>query len=162
MPVMVVRHAHAMSRSDWDGDDADRPLTAKGIGQAALLVPRLVEAKPSRVLSSPYLRCVETVRPVASTAGLRVEEEPDLAEGNGRPAVQLLRDLAAAGVDAVLCSHGDVIPEILVTLANEDGVDLGPAPRVQKASVWVLHAKGRRGRFASAVYLAPPQTSVDG
>ncbi len=154
---MVVRHAQAMSRTAWDGDDADRPLTERGVEQAALLVPRLLESKPTRILSSPYLRCVDTVRPLASAAGLRLEVDPYLAEGYGRQAVKLVRRLAASGEEAVLCSHGDVIPEILVTLANEDSVDLGPTPRVQKASVWVLYGKGRRGRFSSAAYMEPPK-----
>jgi 8-oxo-dGTP diphosphatase len=152
---MVVRHAHALSRSEWVEDDARRPLSGRGLKQADRLVPRLLELKPTRILSSPYLRCLETVRPLASACGLAVEEEPRLAEGQGRAAVALVRALSAAGEDAVLCSHGDVIPDILVTLANEDRVDLGPAPQVEKGSVWVLHGDG--GRFSSAAYVKPPK-----
>ena len=155
MPVILVRHAHALARSDWDGEDADRILSRRGVKQSRLLVDRLLELKPTRILSSPYLRCLDTVRPLAGVAGLPVEAEDRLAEGEGRAAVELVRSLAAAGEDPVLCSHGDVIPEILATLANEDRVDLGPAPRVEKASVWLLHGEG--GRFSSATYLKPPK-----
>jgi 8-oxo-dGTP diphosphatase len=156
MPLMVVRHAQAVTRSEWDGDDTLRVLSRRGVKQSRLLVARLLEFKPARILSSPYLRCLDTVRPLAGAAGLAVEEEERLAEGGGRPAVELVRSLSVAGEDAVLCSHGDVIPEILATLANEDRVDLGPAPRVEKASVWLLHGEG--GRFSAAEYLKPPKT----
>lgn len=155
VPVMVVRHAHALSRSDWEGDDSERSLSRRGEKQARLLLPRLLELKPTRVLSSPYVRCMETVRPLATAAGLELEADGRLAEGSGRRAAEWVRELSAAGEDPVLCSHGDVIPEILVTLAAEDRVDLGPAPRVEKASVWVLYGEG--GRFSTATYLKPPK-----
>jgi broad specificity phosphatase PhoE len=153
---MVVRHAHALSRSDWVEDDSLRPLSRRGAKQARLLVDRLLELKPTRVLSSPYVRCLDTVRPLAAAAGLLVEEDERLAEGEGRRAVDLVRAAGVAGENVVLCSHGDVIPEILATLANENRVDLGPAPRVEKASVWVLQGQG--GRFSSATYIKPPKT----
>lgn len=155
MPVMVVRHAHALSRTDWEGDDALRTLSGRGEKQSKLLISRLIEMKPTRILSSPYVRCMDTVRPLAAAAGLTVEEEPRLAEGEGRRAIDLVRALGAAGESAVLCSHGDVIPEILAAVANEDQVDLGLAPRVEKASVWVLEGEG--GRFSSASYMKPPK-----
>jgi broad specificity phosphatase PhoE len=153
--VLLVRHAHALSRSGWEGDDTERSLSRRGLEQARLLVAPLLELKPVRILSSPYLRCLETVGPLASAAGLEVEEEPRLAEGYGRPALDLVRSLSYAGENAVLCSHGDVIPDVLAALAHEDRVDLGPAPRVEKASVWVLRGEG--GRFSSARYLPPPK-----
>ena len=58
-----------------------------------------------------------------------------------------------AGTDVAVCTHGDVIAEILVTLADEDRVDLGPNPRQAKGSMWVL--EGRDGAFSSAKLLPP-------
>jgi hypothetical protein len=52
-----------------------------------------------------------------------------------------------------MCTHGDIVPEILVALADEDHLDLGPGPRQPKGSVWVLESK--KGRFVRATYLAP-------
>ena len=63
----------------------------------------------------------------------------------------LVRQLADHSV--ALCSHGDVIPDVLVALADEDRLDLGPAPRQAKGSAWVLEAK--RGRFVRATYISP-------
>lgn len=152
--MLVVRHAHALSRRDWVDDDALRPLSPKGEKQARLLADALLGEHPDRVISSPYVRCVDTVRPLARAARLKVEEDGRLAEGGGWGAVELVRVLAATGGTAVICSHGDVIPRVLVTLANEERIDLGPAPQVGKASVWVLRTDDTRIR--SATYLAPP------
>ncbi len=152
VPVLLIRHAHAGPRRDWDGDDRLRPLTEKGRRQAATLPGALQDFAPQRVLSSPYLRCVETVEPLAFELGLHVDVVEDLAEGSGVAALALVRALADEKV--ALCTHGDVIPEVLVPLVDEDRLDLGPHPKQAKASAWVLEASG--GRFTKATYL-PPQ-----
>jgi hypothetical protein len=69
----------------------------------------------------------------------------------GLAALALVRSVAHEKI--AVCTHGDVIPEILVALADEDHLDLGPRPRQAKGSVWVLEAEG--GRFVKAAYLPP-------
>ncbi len=108
-------------------------------------------APRSRVLSSPSLRCLQTVGAVASAQHLTVERTDDLTEGQSSVAVSLVR--ALAGQEVVVCTHGDVIAEILVALADEDRLDLGLNPRQAKGSVWALD--GRAGSFTSAKYFAP-------
>lgn len=152
MPVLLLRHTESLPRDRWARDDEERGLSAEGHRQALLLVPALTEAKPERVLSSPFVRCVDTVGPLAGALGLPVEPVPELAEGAGQKAVELVRSFMGASV--ILCSHGDVIPEVLGTLSAEDGLDLGPRPQVAKGSVWVLGSDGTR--FDSAKYLPPP------
>jgi broad specificity phosphatase PhoE len=148
--VLLIRHAHARSRKDWTGDDRLRPLSSRGERQAQGLVAVIEAYAPQRILSSPYLRCLTTVEPLAGRLNLRVEPNDGLAEGNGLDAVQLVRALADDKV--AFCTHGDVIPEVLVALADEDRLDLGPRPRQAKGSVWVLEANG--GRFTRATYIA--------
>jgi phosphohistidine phosphatase SixA len=150
--VLLIRHAHAGPRKDWLSEDRLRPLSNRGDRQARGLI-RVVEAHaPQRVLSSPYLRCLQTVEPLADRLSLRVEASEELAEGNGLAAVALVR--AFADEKVALCTHGDVIPEVLVALADEDRLDLGPRPRQAKGSVWILDANG--GRFTKATYIPPP------
>ncbi len=149
--LLLIRHANAGSRKDWSGDDRLRPLSTKGRRQARTLVDQLEPWAPSRVLSSPYRRCMETVKPLADDLGLKVEGVDELAEGAGRRSVELVRSLHDTHV--ALCTHGDVIPEILVALADEDRLDLGPAPRQAKGSTWVLLS--HNGRFVEARYLPP-------
>ena len=151
MPVLLIRHAHAGSRRDWDGEDRLRPLSPKGRAQAKGLVRGLDGWAVQRVLSSPFARCVETVSPLAAELGVKVEVVEELAEGNGADALALVRSLATE--KAALCTHGDVIPDILVALADEDRLDLGPDPRQAKGSVWILEASG--SVFTRATYVAP-------
>ncbi len=158
MSVLLVRHAVALPRRSWAGTDADRPLDDRGHKQARSLVTLLAASEVVRVLASRAIRCVATVEPLAEARGLEVEAEDDLFEGNGHGALALVRSLLAAGSAGadgpavVLCSHGDVIPEILEALAQE-GADLGPDQRCKKGSTWVLHCDAGS---VSARYLPPP------
>ncbi len=151
VPVLLIRHAHAGARKDWRGDDRLRPLTAKGRHQAAGLIRTLEGLAVQRVLSSPYTRCTQTVAPLAAELGLRVEEVAELGEGRGRDALRLARSLASDKV--ALCTHGDVVTDVLVALADEDRLDLGHRPRQAKGSTWVLEAHGPT--FNKATYLPP-------
>jgi hypothetical protein len=56
------------------------------------------------------------------------------------------------GRKAAVCTHGDVIGEVLMALADKDGLDLGSDPRWAKGSAWVIEAD--LGRFVSATYVA--------
>jgi len=160
MPVLLVRHAVALSRRAWTGDDADRPLDDRGHQQSVALVDALAAFDVVRVRSSSAARCAATVEPLASARGLEVEPDDALFEGNGRRAFASVRALLAptsdtAGADGpavVLCSHGDVIPEVLDFLAHE-GAKLGKDVRCQKGSTWVLHIDA--GRVAGR-YVPPP------
>jgi 8-oxo-dGTP diphosphatase len=151
VPLLLIRHAHAGSREDSNMPDWARPLSTKGVRQAKSLVKVLETFAPQRILSSPSIRCIQTVEPLARAFDLKIEESAALAEGSAQPALELVRQLAHD--KAALCTHGDVIPEILVPLADEDHLDLGSRPHQAKGSVWVLEAEG--GRFVKAVYLPP-------
>lgn len=145
MALLLVRHAHAGDRDAWEAPDDLRPLSMKGIRQAEALVFALVGFPVARVLSSPALRCTQTVEPLALVRGAGIEPCDALAEGNGPGALDLVQDLAGAPV--VLCSHGDVIGEILEAMPVSGHV------RMQKGSVWILEATD--GRYTSARYLPP-------
>jgi phosphohistidine phosphatase SixA len=152
MTLLVLRHTHAGDRETWSGDDRRRPVSALGASQAEALVDQLAPYPVDRVLTSPYLRCVQSVEPLADARGLEVEHEDLLAEGTPLDRIRgLLRDVADA--HTVLCSHGDVIASLVTDLADR-GVDLGPDGLVwQKASTWVLDGDPLRPR---ASYLPPP------
>ena len=152
--LLLVRHAHAGSRHDWDGDDHDRPLSPRGERQATALVALLAPFSPQRVLTSPYERCVATVTPLAEHLGVALERVAELEEGRSGEAIRLLGVLA--GETVVACSHGDVVQDTVLTLA-ERGVAIDGAERWQKGSVWALDT--HEGRFVRASYLPPPDRS---
>ncbi|HEX8805187.1 MAG TPA: phosphoglycerate mutase family protein [Acidimicrobiales bacterium] len=158
MRLDVVRHAHAGSRSAWDGIDAHRPLSKKGRRQAEAIADRLA-ADPAttihRLVSSPSLRCVQTLEPLADRLGLAVEGDSRLLEGTrAADALALARELAAGDGDAVVCSHGDVIPEILRAL-RAAGTRVDDPFVWPKGSTWRL--TGDHRHWATASYQPPPQ-----
>src|SRR3954468_14449896 len=154
MPVLLVRHAKAGDRSSWDGPDPLRPLSRKGQLQADALVVLLGNEPITSILSSRYVRCTQTVEPLARKLSLPVETHKALAEGASVSAgVKLL--WAVAGTTTVLCSHGDIVPTMLDTLAHTDGLPLPEDFEYAKGSTWVLRDDGK-GRYVSAEYLPPP------
>lgn len=133
MTSVLLRHAAAGDREHWDGDDFHRPLNARGRREAEALVALLSPFGVRRVVSSPYVRCAQTVEPLAAALGLPLELDDRLAEGEGSAALELLEE---DGV--VLCTHGDVARDL---------ADVG----LKKAAAVVL----RDGQVVSE--LAPPK-----
>jgi 8-oxo-dGTP diphosphatase len=146
--VLLIRHAKAGDRERWQGDDRLRPLTPSGRRQAEALVEQLAEYPIGRILSSPYVRCVQTVEPLAAARGLPVEETGDITEGAGTgPLRRLLGEVG----DAALCTHGDVVQDFVEWLHHRGvAVDGGLA----KGSTWVLDVV--HGEVVAARYLPPP------
>jgi 8-oxo-dGTP diphosphatase len=134
MPLLVVRHADAGHRSQYQGDDRERPLSAQGRAQAAALVDLLSGYRPEDVLSSPFVRCVETVQPLADALALRVGTTDELAEGHEAEALRLMN--RQSGKTVVLCTHGDVALAILEALGGRG--DPAGERRLQKGEVWVI------------------------
>ena len=108
MTSVLLRHARAGDRMEWEGDDRLRPLDERGRRQADELVELLRPIGVRRIVSSPYVRCVQTVEPLAAALGLELEMDGLLAEGTGDAALALV---AENGV--VACTHGDVVEAIL-------------------------------------------------
>ena len=104
MPLLVIRHARAGDRDDWRGDDRQRPLDKRGRRQADALVEELEGYPLSRILSSPYDRCVQTVEPLATRRGLAIEQRDELGEGGQYNGAILVRSLI--GQPAAVCVHG--------------------------------------------------------
>lgn len=133
MTSVLLRHAAAGDREDWDGDDFHRPLDARGRRQALEFVELLRPFGVRRVVSSPYVRCVETIEPLAAALELSVELDDRLAEGAGASAIDLLRE---DGV--VCCTHGDIAEALLgrglkkgasVVLSDDEVVREIPPPK---------------------------------
>jgi 8-oxo-dGTP diphosphatase len=156
--VLLVRHASAGSRSRWTGEDRDRPLDECGQAQADELVRLLARFDVARIASADVARCVDTVAPFADAVGLRVQEEPVLSEicypGREEEAATLLRS-TDPDRDAVACSQGDVIPDLIGRLLAADDLDR-PEPMVAaKGSVWALTFSAHR--LVNLEYFPPPR-----
>lgn len=151
MVLYLLRHAKAGSRSNYDGPDRLRPLTPKGWAQAEAIAERLAGAGVPRLLSSPYVRCVQTLEPLARRVGLTVEPLEALAEGS--PFEPVLDLLALVDDGTALCTHGDVLPDVLDALARRGTVVHRPVD-LGKGVTWVLERAD--GRVVSARSIAAP------
>lgn len=102
--ICLVRHGSAGDRGLWEGDHRERPLDARGRRHSEELVGLLQPYALERIISSPALRCVETVEPLADARGLRIEVADEISElrqwEEGPAFVRAL-----AGVDAALACH---------------------------------------------------------
>jgi phosphohistidine phosphatase SixA len=146
--IFLVRHAHAGKRSEWDDDDTIRPLSERGEAQTVAITLLLADRNVRRVVSSPYLRCLKTVEPIAAKSGVDVVPDERLAEGaEVDAALELLLSLDRH--HGVACSHGDLIPELLRELVAM-GMSVDGPLLDQKGSVWTIHTrdgKPTKGRY---------------
>jgi 8-oxo-dGTP diphosphatase len=110
-PLLLIRHATAGDRDAWRGDDRVRPLDERGLRQAERLPIVLGGHEIRRIFSSPYVRCVKTVEPLAAVRGLRVEARDELAEGTG--AAGVLQLAAETGAASAFSLHGDAFDGLI-------------------------------------------------
>lgn len=151
--IFLVRHGKAGSREKWHEPDELRPLTGAGRRQAEALAGQLAAEPLAALVSSAYVRCVQTLEPLGAALGLPVQEHDALAEGGPYPpALELVRSAAALGPVA-LSTHGDVQEVAIHSLAAE-GVPLEGPLRFTKASTWVLEV--RRGEIVAGRFVPPP------
>jgi 8-oxo-dGTP diphosphatase len=155
--LLLVRHAHAGGRSEWDGPDELRPLDEKGRRQAQRLAQVLPLFAPTAILSARPARCVQTVQPLADRLGLDVLPAPELGEEEfqadpqaGLAVVErLLAPRNRPGV-TVACSQGGAIPSILMALGVRWHGTTGLWPPAAKGSTWALG--GRPGALVADYY----------
>lgn len=154
--LLLVRHAKAGTRADWDGDDNQRPLSDAGRRQAEALRTMLALWGPRTVHSATRLRCTETVAPLAADLGTTTVEEPLLSEEGYWPdreaGVHRLREIATSTPLSVVCSQGGVIPDVVTRLAEAGRVAIEEPVRSKKGSVWALHFRDAGILAASDYY----------
>jgi 8-oxo-dGTP diphosphatase len=152
--LLVVRHAHAGSRGEWNHDDSLRPLSKRGIEQSMLIARRFADVPVRRLVSSPAVRCIQTLAPLADSRCLIVDIDQRLAEFDGSPRIEpVLQLMSELPDDAAICTHGDVIPELIGALERR-GMVIASEPCWRKGSTWVID-RGDDG-WVRAIAVPPP------
>ena len=152
MTLYIVRHAKAGKRSEWDGPDTLRPLSDKGWEQAQAIAKKLIELKPIALISSPAVRCMQTLEPLSEAMKIKIVADERLFEDGD--VAKMIELLEAAQDSTVISSHGDMIPEAIKILQRR-GMEINSKPDWRKASVWVVERT--KNGFKSAYVTAPPQ-----
>jgi phosphohistidine phosphatase SixA len=155
---LLVRHAHAGDKHHWSGPDAERPLSIRGWSQAEGLLDTLADLPVERLLTSPSLRCRQTLLPLAAALDLDLEWVDDLGvDGDTDHVVELLAAPDSDG--AVLCTHGEVLGDLLARLRARGDRPAEGRLRYEKGSTWVLE-EAADGRL-HARYLPPPAAPAE-
>jgi 8-oxo-dGTP diphosphatase len=134
---------------------ADTPITDTPITDTPItdtpIADTLVGAAPVRLLASPWVRCMQTLVPLAEALGATVQPDDALAEGMGAKAVDTLPVWLLGGT-TVLCTHGDVV-EAVLSHVEHSGVRLRPKGMPPKGAVWCFTGADA---ITAARYFPPP------
>ncbi|MEA2058322.1 MAG: histidine phosphatase family protein, partial [Actinomycetota bacterium] len=150
--IYLVRHARAGVKRRSGSSDLGRSLDKTGRGQAIALALELRRVPITRIITSDHRRCVQTMKPLATSLKLKPETDGRMSVAAGpEDALDLLRELG--GECAAISSHGEVVGALIGNLAA-DGVDLIGPMEWRKGSMWVL--KLRKGKVRSGRYVPPP------
>lgn len=145
--LVIARHATAMDRSGWSEDDLDRPLVRRGVDEAEQLAARVAPYGVGRVVSSPALRCLQTVEPYVHRYGPAIQQDARLAEGTDSDGV---RDALGAVMNrkrpAMICSHRPILPHLFAELHLRD-------PRLSPGAAMVVHH--RDGQVLTTEIIVP-------
>lgn len=152
-PLILLRHAKAVAKPGWHGDDAARPLDEPGRADAKALACLLACFAPAaRVVSSPALRCLDTVRPYAELVGGTVRAAPQLSAPSSRTdggasADRLIMDAVAAGTPAVFCAHRENMPDLITAALTAfgppcQGLPAGWDATLPTSGFVVMHSAG--------------------
>lgn len=129
--LFLVRHAH---RDKIPGQH-DNGLSEKGWRQAADTTNSIrariekLDAPKMKILSSPAVRCIETMEPLANATGVKLSLDELLLEAQGSESIAAFMDRIKKFIHrwkksstavTVACSHGDWIPEALRLLVDLD------------------------------------------
>jgi broad specificity phosphatase PhoE/8-oxo-dGTP pyrophosphatase MutT (NUDIX family) len=155
--LLLVRHASAGDKHEWNGPDDLRPLDGKGRRQAARLAEVLPLLGPAAVTTALPVRCRQTVEPLAAALGLAVEDAPEFGESefgaDPQAALASVERLLPSrdGGPTVVCSQGGAIPSLLMALGVRwEGVAGALWPPAAKGSTWAL--AGHPGALAADYY----------
>lgn len=115
--IIIVRHAKSIARKEWSGEDGQRPLTPRGAAAAYGLNWQLACWAPDTLLSSPWTRCMQTVRPYAAETKQPIETVECITESAfaHEPTVAyhwldaLLEDVLTNQTTKLVCMHRPVL-----------------------------------------------------
>ena len=136
--LVVVRHGKAVDRDAFSGDDLERPLASRGVERARQLTPILSAYGVGRVISSPALRCIQTVEPYAHSIGTFLQIDDRLSEQTRAAQVERsMQALMDRKRPVAVCSHRPTLPWIF-DAAGAGVVDLTPG-----SGLVIHHRAGR-------------------
>jgi len=145
--MIFLRHAKAIKRDEWLGEDSDRPLSHIGQLQSSRIAANLRMYGVEEVHSSDAIRCLDTARAVADSLRLDVNSSDKLSEDyyerDGNAAAEYIDVLLNRSRNVIICGHHPILQDML--LAFDNGKECGKSlEKLSPADYWVIHRVGRR------------------
>ena len=157
-PLVLLRHAKALKRTDWDGEDSDRPLDNLGQLQAKRLLPQFYPYNVSEIHSSDAYRCMQTVEDLSRALKLNCIVGLDLSEDayskDKEVALEYVSSLMNKNKHVLICSHNPILPKVLKKLVGKKYFKELDS-KLEPAEAWVIHH--RDGEVVSVDWLEAPK-----
>ena len=145
-PLVLLRHAKAVTRDEWQGEDDDRPLDSYGQNQAKRLLAMYQVFNLEQIHSSDAVRCYDTVVAIAKGLNVKLEVTGKLSESTFKKdkekAFDYAKDLMKLNESVLLCSHNPILPKMLNKLTKKSEVDADEG-KLLPADGWVIHRIGK-------------------
>ncbi len=145
-PFVLLRHAKAISRDEWQGDDDDRPLDPLGTYQSDRLIPIYSVYKLNEVHTSDAIRCFDTVNNFARKLSINLEVSSKLSESaykkDKEKAFDYCRELFKTDKSILICSHNPILPKLFNKLTRKSDVEVDD-DKLQPGDSWVIHRLGK-------------------
>ena len=146
-PFILLRHAKAVTRDEWQGDDDDRPLDSLGQNQAQRLLSIYQVYNIEQIHTSDAVRCYDTVNPMVKGLGIKLEVTGKLSENtyqkDKEKAFDYAKELIKEDSRILLCSHNPILPKMLNKLTKKSDVDADEG-KLSPADAWVIHRSGKK------------------
>jgi 8-oxo-dGTP diphosphatase len=145
-PLVLLRHAKAVTRDEWQGEDDDRPLDSYGQNQAKRLLAMYQVFNLEQIHSSDAVRCYDTVVAIAKGLSIELEVTGKLSESTFKKdkekAFDYAKELIKSNESVLLCSHNPILPKMLNKLTKKSEVDADEG-KLLPADGWVIHRIGK-------------------
>jgi 8-oxo-dGTP diphosphatase len=145
-PLVLLRHAKAVTRDEWQGEDDDRPLDSYGQNQAKRLLAMYQVFNLEQIHSSDAVRCYDTVIAIAKGLNIKLEVTGKLSESTFKKdkekAFDYAKELIKSNESVLLCSHNPILPKMLNKLTKKSEVDADEG-KLLPADGWVIHRIGK-------------------
>ena len=141
-PFILLRHAKAITREEWQGEDDDRPLSSSGQNQAMRLLSTYQVFNIDQIHSSDAVRCYDTVKSMAKGLDIKLEVSSKLSESTYKKdkekAFDYVRELIKEDKSILICSHNPILPKMLNKLTKKSEIE-ADEDKLSPADGWVIH-----------------------
>jgi len=139
--LIMLRHGKALERTEWQGEDEDRPLQLVGQLQSKRMLSLYQVYGLDEIHTSDAVRCLDTVALMAKSLQITPVITNAVSEytykKNKDKAIEYARELIKKKKQVILCSHNPVLPRMMEKLTKKIDFDY-PDNKLMPGEAWVL------------------------